>query len=588
MADAIQGLWRIRDDIQQPALTRDYVLDGHMYMIAHDTGNISMVPLTTIKFVKTRPIVVIKSDDEQIYNLYEDGYTWSYNYDYHPYVEPDDNNYDQSRLVYVNTTFAELEASTSTTQANIFVRLFSQSADMVESYTYTVKSYDGATDLASVSAYPTVSAELTAVGNTRVLALTDADGTVTSTSWTTSDPPGTTFLGLAYSANATEADIPVDEVTTVSWEADTTLYEVYTDLYDNRCTIRTWNGSEALTALANLPDIRSARITATGRARVLTLTDHTGAQYTLSWTTPKPRGATLLGLAYEPDATSSDIPTDLGVEVGWTGDRTLYEVYADLYDNVYTVKSSNGLKTLATLSDAPGMVSAQLLTVNDTKTLILTGDNGASYSMSWTSEAPEDKTFYGLGFRAGEWDPELVTGSSITVDWSEDFTLYEVYRTYKPPSTPFDINLYKSTAEPNRVDKTDYLTSYGTLSGALRNECSIVRPSITFKYEGVPLFNYVYIAKFKRYYFVTAMTSVSKDLWRMDLNCDVLYSFKDEIGALWAIIARQEHDYSLMLNDPEILATNERTFTVVEGGTPINLTQATISYVLTVVGRGGV
>lgn len=267
----------------------------------------------------------------------------------------------------------------------------------------------------------------------------------------------------------------------------------------------------------------------------------------------------------------------------WIQDNT-----EQLYEYEYTIFSSDGSTERAKISEAPGMSSARITYVGDTKALILTGVNGREYTASWSSPTPSGKVFLGLAYEPDSKVAAISAGTETPVTWDSSVSLYEVYGTYRPPATPFDINLYRSTAEPNRVDKTEYLSSYGTLSGTLRNECSIIRPSITFRYDGVPLFNYVYIAPFRRWYFVTAMTSVSNDIWRMDLNCDVLHSFKDEIRALWAIIARQEYEYSLMVNDPEIVASSERTFTVIPSSiSPIDQSTVLNSYVLTVVGRGG-
>lgn len=116
----------------------------------------------------------------------------------------------------------------------------------------------------------------------------------------------------------------------------------------------------------------------------------------------------------------------------------------------------------------------------------------------------------------------------------------------------FTINLYKNSAETNRVDKTSYLTSAGALSGTLRSECSIIRPAIVIHQETLPDFNYVHMPAFNRYYFVTGITSVAYGLWRIDMNCDVLMSYKNAIRNLTAIIARQENDYNDYLVDTEI------------------------------------
>lgn len=102
-------------------------------------------------------------------------------------------------------------------------------------YTYTVKSYDGASELATVSAPSITAAQFT----DGTLTLTDADGSTHIASWTSAVPEGMKLLGLAYTQGATSADIPIGEAISVLWEADTVLYEVYAPIV---ATV-TYNGS---------------------------------------------------------------------------------------------------------------------------------------------------------------------------------------------------------------------------------------------------------------------------------------------------------------------------------------------------------
>lgn len=201
-------------------------------------------------------------------------------------------------------------------------------------------------------------------------------------------------------------------------------------------------------------------------------------------------------------------------------------------------------------------------------------------------EPPQGKQITGIALQANSKRPTFSFGITYDVSINESTNFYLSIGTYRPPATTFDINLYQSSAEVNRVDKTDYLTSVGTLSGALREECSIIAPSITFRQTTVPTFNYVYIAAFGRYYYVTGITSVSKDIWRMSLSCDVLMTWKDDIGALTAIIARQENSFNPLLLDSELPAQANQNITVTEFPAGGFNTADAIEYpfVLTVVG----
>lgn len=128
----------------------------------------------------------------------------------------------------------------------------------------------------------------------------------------------------------------------------------------------------------------------------------------------------------------------------------------------------------------------------------------------------------------------------------------------------FDLMLYQNSAEVNRVDKTSYLVSVDTLTGVFREECSMQRPSILINTLEIPSFNYVYIPVFNRYYYVTSITTVSYGLWRVELNCDVLMSFKDKIKSLSALIGRQENDYNNYLVDNEIPTEKTPQITVID------------------------
>lgn len=155
------------------------------------------------------------------------------------------------------------------------------------------------------------------------------------------------------------------------------------------------------------------------------------------------------------------------------------------------------------------------------------------------------------------------------------------------PSENFVLTLYQNSAEVNRVDKTNYLTPMGSMAGTLRDECSMLRPSITFQSTDVPNFNYVYIESFGRYYYVTTITSVSQNIWRIELDCDVLMTYRFQIYQLRGVIGRQENDYNPDLIDNQLPTQNNPITQIIDipstafdtstTGTPHN-------YLLTVVG----
>lgn len=109
--------------------------------------------------------------------------------------------------------------------------------------------------------------------------------------------------------------------------------------------------------------------------------------------------------------------------------------------------------------------------------------------------------------------------------------------------------LYRNISETNAVNKS--LTELVTLTGTLRNESSIIDPVILVSDidSYTPLMNYAYIPEFNRYYFIRNIESVRKNLWRLSMHVDVLYTYSEQIRANRAIIERNEIQYDLKLND---------------------------------------
>lgn len=142
---------------------------------------------------------------------------------------------------------------------------------------------------------------------------------------------------------------------------------------------------------------------------------------------------------------------------------------------------------------------------------------------------------------------------NIPFKTSDNKTLYtsdnKEYRVVETVAGAFDINLYQCSAEPPRVDKTNYLVSVATLSGTLREETSLLNPSVKIERSTLPNFNYVYIAEFGRYYFVNEVTSIRQNLWQVDLEVDVLMTYKSALLYLDGFIDRNEFKYDEKIID---------------------------------------
>lgn len=113
----------------------------------------------------------------------------------------------------------------------------------------------------------------------------------------------------------------------------------------------------------------------------------------------------------------------------------------------------------------------------------------------------------------------------------------------------FTINHYKNNSATNVVDK-QLEENTPALTGNLRAASSIIDPVILIEAELTSFqSNYIYIADFGRYYYITNIISKQTNLWEIHCHVDVLMSFKDEIRQQKAIVARQEAQYNLMLDD---------------------------------------
>lgn len=126
-----------------------------------------------------------------------------------------------------------------------------------------------------------------------------------------------------------------------------------------------------------------------------------------------------------------------------------------------------------------------------------------------------------------------------------------------------DMILYHNNAEQNRLDKTNFLENVSTLNGYLRDKTSITNPSIIIEMNDFPTFNYVYLPKFNRYYYVTNIISIATNLWQIDMHVDVLMSYRDEILDTECIIERNQYDYNAFLVDKDLPCEKARTLYMV-------------------------
>lgn len=254
------------------------------------------------------------------------------------------------------------------------------------------------------------------------------------------------------------------------------------------------------------------------------------------------------------------------------------------YSIDYTFKDNDG-NTLAELTDKLPVRAVNVSSAGNDVTVTLTYIDSTTDTVFYTLPPRDNVKFFGLSDTPNSKRAMLVEGDN-SVSIYNDITFYPVYIRYVVPSTTFNIELYQNSAEVNRVDKGQHLAPVGSLVGALREECSMLTPSIVYQSENVPTFNYVYIPIFNRYYFVTSLSSVSKNVWRMELNCDVLMTYKNEILLLQGVVGRQEIDFNPLLVDNELPTQNNPIVEVIDIPSDAFNTQASTehNFLLTVIG----
>lgn len=105
---------------------------------------------------------------------------------------------------------------------------------------------------------------------------------------------------------------------------------------------------------------------------------------------------------------------------------------------------------------------------------------------------------------------------------------------------------------------------------ALIEPTSIVTPNIALKHDNPTKFNYAYIPEFGRFYFVNDWT-FSGGRWVASLNCDVLASWKEYIGASSQYVVRSAAASDGNLIDTLYPAKSTPAISYTAGENPFNL-----------------
>lgn len=112
------------------------------------------------------------------------------------------------------------------------------------------------------------------------------------------------------------------------------------------------------------------------------------------------------------------------------------------------------------------------------------------------------------------------------------------------------VALYRNDSAPNVFSKQ--LTKLWEGTGTLRDACGILTPALTIEADLSPYLNrmnYMYIDSFSRFYYLAEPIVITNNLYAVSGTVDALMSWRNETLENYAIIARQENAYNLMLDD---------------------------------------
>lgn len=174
-----------------------------------------------------------------------------------------------------------------------------------------------------------------------------------------------------------------------------------------------------------------------------------------------------------------------------------------------------------------------------------------------------------------------VTGASysysrVTGEVALDMPTGNVTITARGGANPssLGITFYRQNCENIRVDKSEYLTQVAYYTGTLREETSLISPTIRIATDVFQPCNYAYIGDFGRYYYITDIVSVRKGLWEVSLSCDVLMTYRLGIKDTNAIVSRNEFEYDNKIIDERVLFKADDEITQLD----VNLVTSPINF----------
>ena len=145
----------------------------------------------------------------------------------------------------------------------------------------------------------------------------------------------------------------------------------------------------------------------------------------------------------------------------------------------------------------------------------------------------------------------------------------------------YTCTLYTMTGDPHAFDKT--LTSLGDFSCDFKNMIDVETPEVYVAAGATyDTANYMYIPEFGRYYYCKARAGTGNTI-TFECESDPLMSFKTQIQACPAVIARNPWHFDLYVPDPK-LPIEARTVSAVLKFSNDSFSGSNNCYILTTIG----
>lgn len=120
------------------------------------------------------------------------------------------------------------------------------------------------------------------------------------------------------------------------------------------------------------------------------------------------------------------------------------------------------------------------------------------------------------------------------------------------------LTLMQNMSDNNVLNKS--LTTLSTITGTLKDKTSIINPVITVEGAIPTNCNYFYIPNFGRYYYINDISSVHNNIYEISGHVDVLKTYNSQIRGCRGIVARQQTQYNLYIDDGSLKVYSNPTF----------------------------